>query len=196
MKKIVLSLLMLASFLGNAQEVEEPSGSKNEISINLLDLVVAGTLDVGYERFLGSNQSVSLDVSLFDTFGYYDVGYIDETTGVSARIAYNLYFSKKREYAGFYFFPMAKIRTGSITSDWDYYYVYDYENDVYEDYNYQEKYDINGFALGFGVGNKWVLKDTFSLDVFANISRTLGGYDDEYIDAVEFRAGVSFGYRF
>lgn len=188
-------MLLLAGLAGNAQEMEQRPAAQNEISINLLDLVVAGTVDVGYERFLGGNQSLSLDVSLFDTFGYYDVGSIDETTGVSARLAYNIYFSKKREYTGFYFYPMAKVRTGSVTTEWGAWY-FDPETGNQIGYDEHEKYDIDGFALGFGLGNKWVIKDKFSLDVFANISRTLGNIDEYYIDAIEFRAGVSLGYRF
>lgn len=189
-------MLLLAGLVGNAQEVTQSSTSKNELSINLLDLVIAGTVDVGYERFLGGNQSLSVGVSLFDTFGYYDVGYIEENNAFSARVAYNLYFSKKKEYAGFYFYPMAKVRTGSVTTDWDYYSYYDGETQELVEVSEREKYDIDGFALGFGIGQKWVLKDKFSLNVFANISRTIGDFDDDYIDPVEFRAGVSFGYRF
>ncbi|GLB50780.1 hypothetical protein Y10_31480 [Neptunitalea sp. Y10] len=189
--------MLLTVGVSNAQDADVPMAIKNEVSVNLLDLVAAGTLDVGYERFLGGNQSLSLDVSFFDTFGYYDVGYIDKSTGVSARLAYNLYFSKRKEYGGFYFYPMVKYRTGKVSTSEDYYDVQYVGNDVIsEQYDFKQKYSIEGFAAGFGVGNKWVLKDKFTLDITANLSRTLGSFDSYYIDSVEFRAGVSFAYRF
>lgn len=194
MKKALVMVLMLTGFMVSAQEDVQTTDTKNEVSLNFLDLVVAGTVNARYERHLENNQSLALEVSFLDTYGYYDAGYIDKTTGFSAQLAYRLYFSKRKDFSGFYFYPLAKIRTGSVTTNWgSYTYFDDVEGEVMYSDNY--KYDIDGFGAGFGIGHKWVLADKFTLDLSAQIARNIGG-DDDYYGSVEFRSGVNLGYRF
>jgi hypothetical protein len=191
MKKSYLVLVMLFSLLSiNAQDALDETPKKSEISTNLLDLVVAGTLNVNYERLFEKNQSLFIGVNLFDTYGYYDAGYIDKSTAFTLRAAYLIYFSKEKDHAGFFFYPQLKLRTGEVTID-DYYY---YGDDVFADERFT--YDVSGFSAGFGIGHKWMFSNKFTLTLNGDIARNLGNFDTDYLSNIELRFGVNFGYRF
>ena len=193
MKKThLLFVLLLTSFYGFAQEDIETTTKKNEISSNLFDLVVAGSFNVKYERYLEKNQSLYIGATFFDTYAYYDTGYIKDSDAISLKAAYVIYFSKKKDHAGFYFYPQAKLRTGTVTVEDYYYYDYISDTNVEEEYTY----DVDGFSLGFGIGHKWVFNDTFTLGINGEIARNLGSIDDDYLDNVEPRFGINFGIRF
>ena len=195
--KHILSSIILTCFtilVLNSQESQDNQSAdnrpKNEITTNFLDLVVAGTLNFNYERFVNQNQSLVLSVNLFDTYGYYDVSYIEENGAFSFQLAYTIYFSNN-ENSGFYFYPMAKYRTGKITVD-DGYGFFDEEIALFE-----YTYDIEGFALGFGLGYKWLFKNKFVLNINVQIARNLSEFNDsDYLSDVEPRFGINFGYRF
>ncbi len=193
MKKSILAVAMLLSvFYTNAQQSSDDLPKTSEISTNLLDLVIAGTLNVNYERLFEQNQSLFVGVSFFDTYGYYDAGYIENSSAISLRAAYLIYFSKEKDHAGFFFYPQLKLRTGEVTVD-DYYY-YDYENDT--EVTQEFTYDVGGVAAGFGIGHKWMFSNKFTLTLNGDIARNLGNFDTDYLDNIELRFGVNFGYRF
>ncbi len=196
MKKTFLAVAMLLSvFSMNAQESSDndTTPKKHEISTNLLDLVVAGSLTVNYERLFEKNQSLMVGATFFDTYGYYDSGYINNNTTFSVKAAYLIYFSKDKDHEGFYFFPQLKFRTGEITVE-DGYSYYDNEIDMYIEE--ERTYDLSGVSAGFGIGHKWMFSNKFTLSVNTDVSRNLGNFDDDYLDDVELRLGVNFGYRF
>jgi len=194
MKKTFLAVAMLLSvFSMNAQESTDDLPKTSEISTNLLDLVVAGSLTVNYERLFEKNQSLMVGATFFDTYGYYDSGYINNNTTFSVKAAYLIYFSKDKDHEGFYFFPQLKLRTGEITVE-DGYSYYDNEIDMYIEE--ERTYDLSGVSAGFGIGHKWMFSNKFTLSVNADVSRNLGNFDDDYLDDVELRLGVNFGYRF
>jgi len=200
MKKLLFLALLLFTTITVAQDtVKENEDLKrtNEVTTNLLDLVIAGSFNVNYERLLPSNQSILVGVTAFDTYGYYDAGYLEESSAISLRAAYLIYFSKVKDHYGFYFYPALKARTGDVTVD-DGFYNYDNNgNLISRDNTY--KYNIGGFSAGFGLGHKWLFADKFSLSLNGEIFRALGSVpEDEYGDlgAVEPRFGVNFGYRF
>ena len=66
-KSFFLAVLMLLSvFSLNAQESSDNETLKtSEISTNLLDLVIGGTLNLNYERLFEQNQSLYLGVNFF-----------------------------------------------------------------------------------------------------------------------------------
>ncbi|EDP71085.1 hypothetical protein FBALC1_01337 [Flavobacteriales bacterium ALC-1] len=194
MKKSLLAVVMLfAVFNMNAQEPSDDDLSKtSEISTNLLDLVVAGTLNVNYERLFDKNQSLFLSANFFDTYGYYDAGYLEESTALSFKAAYNIYFSKEKDHAGFFFYPQLKVRTGEVTVRDYYYYDSEIDSTVEEEF----KYDVGGFSAGFGIGHKWMFSNKFTLTLNGDIARNLGNFDTDYLDNIELRFGVNFGYRF
>lgn len=194
MKKSLLAIAMLFSVVTiTAQTQTDDLPKQSEISTNLLDLVVAGSLNVNYERLFDNNQSLLLGATFFDTYAYYDVGYIDSNTAFSFKAAYLVYFSKEKDHSGFFFYPQLKMRTGKISVD-DGYYYYDGETDTY----YEDKYtyDVDGFSAGFGLGHKWMFSNKFTLTVNGDVVRNLGNFDTDYLSNVELRFGVNFGYRF
>jgi hypothetical protein len=193
-KPFLLALIMLCTiFSTNAQELSNNDTQKtSEISTNLLDLVVAGTLNVNYERLFTQNQSLYLGANFFDTYGYYDAGYIDKSTAISFNAAYLIYFSKEKDHAGFFFYPQLKLRTGEITVRDYYYYNYETDSTVEDEFSY----DVGGFSAGFGIGHKWMFSNKFTLTLKGDIARNLGNFDTDYLENIELRFGVNFGYRF
>jgi hypothetical protein len=192
MKKTCLfAVVMVFSLLTiNGQEALDEVPNKSEISTNLLDLVVAGTLNVNYERLFNKNQSLYLGVNFFDTYAYYDVGEIDSSSAFTLKVAYFIYFSKEKDHSGFFFYPQLKLRTGEVTID-DYFY---YGDDVSVDENFS--YDVSGVSAGFGLGHKWMFSNKFTLTLNGDIARNLGNFDTDYLSDIELRFGVNFGYRF
>jgi len=192
MKKAILIFLIFTSFVSFSQE-EENLSKQNELSSNLFDLVVAGSFNINYERLFENNQSLILSATFFDTYGYFDAGYLDRSEAFSLKAAYIIYFKKEKDHAGFNFYPLLKIRTGKVYVDDGYF--YDYVND---ESLYEFSYDIGGFSAGFGLGHKWLFNNKFTLTVNGEIARNLGGFNDDYLegDNIEPRFGINFGYRF
>jgi hypothetical protein len=199
MKKTIL--LFIACNIGCtliAQNIEDDAIKikKNEISTNIFDLVVAGSLNVTYERFLTNNISWSGSATFFDTYGYYDASYLESTSGFSLRGSANFYISKRRKFEGLYFYPLIKFRSGKITSDYDVF-VYDDQGNFVN--TNSRSYYIDGFSAGVGLGNKWVIQNKYTVTIFGEIARNLGGNLDRenaVLSNVEPRFGINFGYRF
>lgn len=192
MKKTLLILLVMCAFVSYSQQDTEPIIKKNEITSNLLDLVVAGSFNLTYERLFNNNQSLLFSATAFETFGYYDLSFIDSSDAFSFKAAYLIYFSKSKDHTGFFFYPQAKLRTGDVTVD-DYGF-FDGEGMFIQQ---KTKYSIDGFSVGFGLGHKWVFNNTFSLMLFGEVARDLdNNNDNDFIDNVEPRFGVNFGIRF
>lgn len=195
MKSSLFALFLLFSILTTyAQTQIEDTSKESEISTNLLDLVIAGTLNVNYERLYDNNQSLYIGANFFDSYAYYDVGYIDKTTAISINAAYLVYFSKHKDHAGFFFFPQLKARTGEISVDDGYYYYNDGFSESYVEDKYT--YDVSGISAGFGIGHKWMFSNKFTLTLKGDVARNLGNFDTDYLSNVELRFGVNFGYRF
>ena len=199
MKKTILLLCACAmgySAFAQQKDDSETRLVKNEISSNILDLVIAGSLNVTYERMLNNNISLAGSATFFDTYGYYDAGYLESTNAFSFRASANFYVSKRRQFEGLYFYPLLKVRAGEVTSDYDVF-IYD-DNGNYLQTN-RRSYDIGGFSAGVGLGNKWVIQDKLTVTVFGEVARNLGS-DLERQNAdlgnVEPRFGINFGYRF
>lgn len=111
MKKTILLLCAcVMGYTATAQTANESEDrfAKNEISSNILDLVIAGSLNVTYERFTNNNISISGSATFFDTYGYYDAGYLEDTNAFSFRATANFYVSKRRQFEGLFFLPIIK----------------------------------------------------------------------------------------
>lgn len=186
MKKIILAITLLITFNTFAQDAPKVV-KQNEITSNLFDLVISGSFNVGYERLYEGNQSLKIDATFFDTYGYIDAGYIEKSNAISLKAAYLIYFSKTKDHYGFLFYPQLKLRTGEVTTD--FYYG---GNGMDDDFSY----DVGGFSAGFGIGHKWIFNDKFTLTINGEIARNLGNFDSDYLGEVEGRFGVNFGVRF
>ncbi len=173
-KPILLAILLLISLSIKAQD--NNTGAKtnyNELKINGLYLVL-GALEGIYERTL--NEESAFGISLFlpidddvrDDINYYISPY------------YRMYFGKK--YAsGFYLEGF-----GMLTSIVDEY--YNNQALAYDDNT------VTDFALGIGVGGKWLTNKGFLGEIGFGIGRNLFNSDDgeEFIA----KLAITLGYRF
>ena len=175
MKKIILLLAFLLSFVSVKAQEDNTNTQQNfnEVKLNGLYLVL-GALEGTYERTL--NEESAFGVSLFlpidddvsDDVNYYISPY------------YRMYFGKK--YAsGFYLEGFGMLN--SIVDE-------DYNNQTY---TYDEK-TVTDFALGIGVGGKWVTNKGFLGEIGLGIGRNLFNADDG--EELIGKLAITLGYRF
>ena len=177
MKKITLSaLLFIVSISLFAQENEI---KRNELKINMSNLIGFKWFDVSYERLL--NEEASIGVGTLFSLDNESEG-LDEYRTFSITPYYRQFFSSK--YAqGFFVEAFTMLHSGK-----DYTYNYD---PYIGPYTTENKY--TDLAVGISVGGKWVTKRGFVAEVYAGIGRDLLNQSD--IEVVG-RGGVSIGYRF
>ncbi|MCA6421409.1 MAG: DUF3575 domain-containing protein [Flavobacterium sp.] len=175
MRKIVLVACVLFGIMVNAQEAKKYDFGRNELKGNALALVF-GSFNVSYERILSEESAVGVAVNLpFDNKNW-DINYT--LTGY-----YRYYFGKKPA-AGFFGEAFGMLNN-----------VDDY---VYNDgTNYYELKTLTDFALGIGLGGKWVTKKGLLLEINGGLGRNLfnNQYDDRDFELIG-RLGISVGYRF
>jgi hypothetical protein len=173
MKKLLLLLCLTIFTFGYSQEkVDFP---KNEIKGNALFLV-AGALEVTYEHLL--NEESGVGVSLFVP---YDNG-ID--TNFSLSPYYRFYFGKKPA-AGFFVEGFGMINSYTQQAS---------NGSFFTTYVGPEK-NVADFALGFGLGAKWITQKGFLFEINAGIGRNLFNSSDTDHEIVG-RGGITLGYRF
>jgi hypothetical protein len=181
--KFLLLLLLSTYFCSFSQEKEPVSFKKNELKINTV-MLIAGAFEVTYERLLDDESGVGM--ALFVSFDN------DIDVNFSATPYYRFYFGKKPA-AGFFAegFGMLNnyVNQGSSTYDFN---TGTYINEVPEK-------TVTDFALGFGIGGKWVTKKGFVFELNAGVGRNLfnSSNNDDYNDyEIVGRGGFSIGYRF
>ena len=175
MKKLVLLLFLVSFSFGYSQEKEQVDFKKNEIKGNALFLV-AGALEVTYEHLL--NEESGIGVSLF-------VPYDNSiNTNFSLSPFYRFYFGKKPA-AGFFVegFGMLNSYTQQAST-----------GSFFTNYIGPEK-DVTDFALGFGLGAKWITNKGFIFEINGGVGRNLINSNDKDFEIVG-RGGITLGYRF
>jgi len=175
MKKLVLLLFLVSFSFGYSQEKEQVDFKKNEIKGNALFLV-AGALEVTYEHLL--NEESGIGVSLF-------VPYDNSiNTNFSLSPFYRFYFGKKPA-AGFFVegFGMLNSYTQQAST-----------GSFFTNYVGPEK-DVTDFALGFGLGAKWITNKGFIFEINGGVGRNLINSNDKDFEIVG-RGGITLGYRF
>lgn len=175
-----------------AQDSLKTKVKKNEIAVNVFELVLARIIPITYERFIDSNQSITVKTFLFDK---HYTEFNSNNIYISLQAQYNFYFSEKKKNAGFSFSPFFKFTKGKYHYGEGYGY-YD-NNGVYQLRFNKAILDVNGAILGFGLGYKLLWKDKISLNFITDIGRVVHakGYYAEYIP-IEARIGVNMGLRF
>jgi hypothetical protein len=178
MKKLFVLLCLTSSLFGFSQEKETTDFKRNELKGNALFLVL-GAAELTYERLL--NEDSGVGVSLFF------VAEDEFETNFSLTPYYRAYFGKKPA-AGFFVEGFAMLNS-------------------YVDHGYTTYYNDNGttvtnfvadevgtdFALGFGLGSKWIHRKGFIFEINAGIGRNL--LSDNSPEVVG-RGGITLGYRF
>ncbi|WP_306349525.1 DUF3575 domain-containing protein [Flavobacterium sp. '19STA2R22 D10 B1'] len=185
MKKVLLSLIMLASFItAKAQSNDTPTG---EIKLNFLNTILIGSVEVGYEHFIDNNQSIGIELFVNDRFSYMNEkknkGKEFKTNSISA--SYNFYLSEQEDGSGWVISPFFKYRFGNHE-----------EKTVVDNIEIIEKTDMNSPILGLGTGYKWIFKNKFTMGPYASIGRNFSKEVNDRFAAIEFNAGFGIGYRF
>lgn len=189
MKKILLLVILFPSLIF-AQDSLKSKAKKYEITINAFELVAGGVLPISYERFIDDGQSVSLKAYFFDK-AYADFGNSNNNV-VSLQVYYNLYFSEKKQNAGFYFSPFLKYTKGNYVNS---YYYFDYNTNM--GYTKSEKLNVNAAIAGFGIGYKYLWRKKLSFGLNIDLGRVLNeqNYYKER-EVVQIRTGLNVGIRF
>jgi hypothetical protein len=181
MKKSYLVLLAIGLFSMSmfSQENAENKNTLenfNEIKINGLFLVL-GAFDVTYERTIneesafGINVFLPFDDEISDDINYYISPY------------YRFYFGNK--YAAGFFVE----GFGMLNSTNDYRFS-DNGSDPF-----LQKENTTDFALGIGLGGKWITNSGFIGELNLGLGRNLFN-NDRYDYEIIGKVGVSLGYRF
>ncbi len=193
MKNLIPVLFLLISLNSFSQEpvteketLYRRDTAKNELSIGALNLVVFGALDLAYERILTPNSSWAIEAFILA------LDRDNEDLGDAYSKDFSLtgkykYFFGDRSTWGFYVNGLAMISSGDDDND---YYVYDeFGTELYR--NDPENY--TDFALGFGLGGKFVAKQGFVFDLSAGIGRNLFSSNSPTIVG---QLNANLGYRF
>lgn len=172
MKKVLVVVCLSLFAFGYSQEKEKITFPKNEIKGNALFLVL-GAFEGTYERILSEESSfgTSVYIAITDDFA----------TNFALTPYYRFYFGKKPA-AGFFVEGF-----GSLNSYESYYYSNNWSST-----NIENRTD---FALGFGLGSKWITKSGFLFEINAGVGRNLFNSNDTDYEIVG-RGGITLGYRF
>lgn len=136
----------------------------NELSIGALNLVAFGAIDIAYERILTPNTTWAVETFFLalnkdneDLSGAYDKDF-----SLTGKVKY--FFSEHRHAWGFYVNGFSMISSGNFMDE-----VYDSQGY----YRFSEEVSYTDFALGFGLGGKFVATQGFFVDLSAGIGRNL-----------------------
>ena len=174
MKKMFLSIAMALVSLGAFAQTY-----KNEVKLNILNVIVRPSIELGYEYYLDDNQSVDAELMLLDRFSYWSKNG-GKFSATSFKVGYNYYFDSS-DAVGFYINPFLKTRFGKFTEEKD---------------GVDVETKLNAFIIGVGVGYTWVFNSKFVVAPYANIGRNFSKPVNERFWAVEPNAGVRLGFRF
>jgi len=175
MRKLLVLLCLTIFTFGYSQDKEQVDLKKNEIKGNALFLV-AGALEVTYERLLNEESGIGVSLSVPYTN--------DMAINFSLSPYYRFYFGKKSA-AGFFVEGFGMLN--SYTQE-------GYSSSLFGGYTGPTK-DVTDFALGFGLGGKWVTKKGFVFEINGGVGRNLFNSSDTDYQIVG-RGGATLGYRF
>ncbi|HSF54787.1 MAG TPA: hypothetical protein VLA71_13615 [Algoriphagus sp.] len=190
MKKSIFFFLFAIGISVSAysQQVISSSGTSNpnigtfdnEIKLNFLNLILMGSFEVGYERFLSESHSLDFQLHINDRFGYNNEGEGRKFKTNSIQTAMNFYFGSNPN-GRFHVYPFLKFRFG------------DYEEPAAGGLSTT---DMTAFILGAGAGYKWEVSEHFAFGPYASIARNFSDAVSNQFSAVEVNGGFSLGYRF
>ncbi|MDH7446595.1 hypothetical protein [Aquimarina sp. 2201CG14-23] len=196
MKIFLITLTVLFTFqISSAQEQSEipPRDiNKNEFSINPINIIAFGALDLSYERVISNNTSIGInafyrlsdnidtDGDIIDRDGIFD-------KELALTIQYK-YFFGRRIARGFYIEGFGMLSSGEHDN---YVNFVDNQGTLISSGEIAEEY--TDFALGFAVGGKFVTRNGFFLDVGFGIGRNLFSSKGPEIIV---RPNLYLGYRF
>lgn len=181
MKNFLLIAVFIVSTYGFGQDKSNPIIGKDELKINALFLL-AGSLEIGYERVL--NEESAIGTSLLIP--------ISNDTSINFMLTtyYRYYFGAK-PCRGFFMEGFGALN--SVQDE-----IYNYSNDPLVSYYSYKPVNVTDFALGIGLGGKWISKKGVTFELHSGVGRNLfSSYNDQDRN-FQFigRGGISVGYRF
>jgi hypothetical protein len=182
MKKYLLLLIAFSSFTVRSQHGDYP---KNEVKANFLNILIQGSVEMGYERFIDFNQSIEGELLINDRINYHTEKGARKFDTNSLKIGYVYYFGTENAGSGLFANPFFKYRWGDFIDEV-----------TVEGILVQRTVDLNGFIIGIGSGYKWNSNDKFVFGPYLNVGRNFNDDSNDRFSAIEFNAGFSFGYRF
>jgi hypothetical protein len=182
MKKI--ALLMFMSLFMQSLFAQIDGFPENEVKINIFNTITIASVEIGYEKFVGFNQSVEAELLFNDRVNYHAEKGARKFNTNSLKIGYNYYFGTTHAGSGMYANPFFKYRFGN------------FEESAKTDPPSLIETNMNGFIVGIGIGYKWNSNDKFVLGPYASIGRNFNEKVNDRFAAIELQAGFSVGLRF
>ena len=178
---LLLSFFFCLSINAQNKEAKDSLTAKQEIRLDIFQLIVLPGIDVSYERFIDdlSSWGVTGFINLDNEF---NKGYRYEYFEISPY--YRLYFQRRRAHnSGFFVQPFL-----SLTSGEDDYYRYYYDDDSSSNTSNQVEQDFFGLAGGAVIGFKWVNQKRYSFEIHAGVGR----YFDFKSDSDAYRGNTAY----
>lgn len=192
---IITSFIFTTAIAQDQTDSPNRDIKKNEISINPLNIIAFGVLDLGYERVLSNNTTVGFDVFFrkADSRDTDDISNDDLNTDevFDKEIALTTrfkYIFGERIARGFYVEAFGMLSSGENNT---YQELYNDSGDFIREI--EEVKEFTDFAIGFGVGGKFVNKNGFFLDLSFGVGRNLFNNNSPTIIV---RPNLYLGYRF
>ena len=172
MKNLCFALLLFSGYLLQAQAY--PTFKDNqELKFNIGLFLATTTIDASYEYYLSEDTSFGGTV-------YFDNDASDYNGNFGIGPNFRAYFG----YAP---------RSGFFAEAFGLYYTG--EEDVASDNLGTRNNDYSTFALGLGIGNKWVTRSQkFTMEFSGGFGRNVNPAD--FQDTFVYRAALSVGFRF
>ncbi len=174
MKKAILILLLITSVISYGQE-KETKNEKNrtEIKFNVFSLAI-NSIDFELERTLNDYSSVGMS--------FKQAFFEGQTNSISA---FYRYYLGKNYASGFFLEGFG---------------MYHSKNDIFSRTFHFGTQDIlelrSDFALGLGIGYKWVSKKGIIIQANLGAGRNLFNGKKSYGELYPGKAGINIGYRF
>ena len=144
---------------------------KNELRVNALGLVLYG-VGVSYERIL--NDDIGVGVSALLPYG-------GENYPYNYYVApYGRYYFGKKPAGGIFVEGFGILNNLNLNKDYDY-------NDTTKK---------TSFGLGFGIGQKWVKRSGFNMELSFGVGRNLNNLSDYNYGKFIVKGGFHIGFRF
>lgn len=187
MKKILLTLFMGASTIAFSQETETTDDHlnrdrKHEIRLDAFEVLAINTLELNYEYIISKYSGVGAAISI----GWDEGDNFDNYQNFAFTPYFRQYFFNKKDFGarGLFAEGLLQVASGerlfvdflegggstTTTNDW------------------------TNFGIGFALGQKWVSRNGFVLEISIGGGRYFGNADDSPEGFV--RGGILVGYRF
>ena len=198
MKKTIYICFLATFFMvansGFAQEFQDVElyprdTARNEVSLNVLNVLVFGAMDFSYERIITDHSSLSVEIfsKVFNKNEGEDVDFskaYSKSFSITPKFKY--FLDEELTASGLYAEVFGMFSNGKNRKEVD-------RVDPETGDNVTVELDFTDLALGVGVGGKFVAKQGFLIDVSFGLGRNFFHKDSPDIVILP---SVNVGYRF